>query len=132
MKEQLTGKLDRGKVAVIFAVMAIALLLFLSGSSSQENEKFRLGVGEDAWKDMVQVNITDEVNPETIKISSGETLVWNNRNSFTVTVKIEGVERSYEIEPDRKVVFRPASGVDYTVESVDGRVGAGKVVVQSR
>lgn len=137
MKEQFQTKIqdvENTKLAVAgFLAILVIFGVFISQNSSSDTEKtdrIQLSVGEDAWKEPVNVNITDRINPSEVSVEEGQTVIWNNRRSTAVTIEIVNVDRSFDIASEESQIFKPSSDFEYEVIGEDKSLDSGKVVVQ--
>lgn len=137
MKEQFRTNICRtdnikllGTVVLALAIL-IALFTFLNADAgSGKTDRMQLSVGEDAWGEVAEVNISESITPSTLELEKSELLVWRNRNDFEIRIRIKGVKKDFKIPSNGKKTFKPSSEFEYDVKGEGEILDSGKVFVQ--
>lgn len=155
MKEQFHSRLEdlnskrNLKIIGIVIIVTLASIVVLSSDSDTKKtdtvsdiektdeisdikkaDRMQFAVGEDAWRNMKEVNITDQLEPSSVNLAGSDALIWKNRNEFEVIVDIKNVERSFRISPEGSRSLNPSSGFEYKVGSDEELIGAGRITVE--
>lgn len=117
------------KLALIIIGTVVMVSGCIDSSPNDSSEYQQLPVGENAWKNAVNINITEQISPSRVNVEAGQTIRWNNNRNETVNVSIDSVERIFSISPGESQNMNPSSGFEYQVLTSEGSVDNGEIVM---